>query len=216
MAQLTASAGPGTTADVVIDPSPRVPNIAAAGSLGGGVVVPVSGPIDIKATFKTAAGSPVPVTPGSATDVDVTLHLPVTADALRVNPNGVYAWLEAVYDNTGFLGYLRPPADFDPSSNSVTIHTTTSALAGTLFLPAVMVPAWVANFDGDVHIFSGPTQDALDFGAAAPAFTTFPVVGPQIAARVYVYDPNTQGYGWIDVSGVGPAGPPAAAGIGGG
>jgi hypothetical protein len=210
MSGLTGAVGPGASAEILIDPSPKVPNLAAAGSLGGGVVVPASGPIDIKVTPKTAAGASVTVSPGSAADLDVVLRLPVTADALRVNPNGVFAWLQAVYDDTGFLGYLRPPADFDPATNSVTIHASASSLAGTLFLPAVMVPAWVANFDGDVHIYSGPTSDALDFGVAAPAFTTFPVVGPQIAARVYVYDPATQGYGWIDVIGVGPSGPPQA------
>ena len=36
------------------------------------------------------------VVPGDATDLDVVLRLPVTADALKVNPNGVFAWLQAV------------------------------------------------------------------------------------------------------------------------
>lgn len=209
MAQLASAVGTGATVEVVIDLAPRVPNQAAAGSLGGGVVVPASGPLDIKATIRSPGGAAVAVSPGTSADVTIDVRLPVTTDASRVNPNGVFTWLQAVYDDTGFLGYLRPPADFDPASNSVAVHVSASSLSGTLFLPGVLVPAWVANFDSDVHIFSGPTREAQDFGVAGPAFTTFPVVGPQVAARVYVFNPATLGNGWIDVSGVGPTGPPS-------
>ena len=72
-----------------------------------------------------------------------------------------------------------------------------------------LLPAWVQNFDESVHIYSGPTREALDYGVAAPRFTVFPVVAPQVLGRVFVYNPVTENYGWIDVRGVGPAGPPA-------
>ena len=63
------------------------------------------------------------------------------------------------------------------------------------------------NFDLDVHLYSGPTHDALDFGpSAAPRFTTFTVVAPQLAGRLYVYDPISANYGWLNVSSLGPSG----------
>jgi hypothetical protein len=192
MAELSSAVGPGATVEVVVDMAPKVPNEAAAGSLGGGVVVPVSGPIDIKATVKDGGGGVVPLRSGTKADVGVRVDLPVTADALRVDRNGVFTWLQAIYDDTGFLGYLRPPAEFDAATNSVTLRPSASSVTGTLFLPSVLVPAWVANFDPEVHVYSGPTASADDFGVAGPQFTTFPVVGPQVAHRIYVFNPITE------------------------
>jgi hypothetical protein len=49
----------------------------------------------------------------------------------------------------------------------------------------------------------------VDYGLAGPQFTIYTVVGPQVAGRIYVFNPTTLNYGWIDASGVGPSGPPA-------
>jgi len=38
----------------------------------------------------------------------------------------------------------------------------------------------------------------VDFGVAAPQFTTFTVVGPRAGCKVQVYNPVTGNYGWID------------------
>jgi len=81
-------------------------------------------------------------------------------------------------------------------------------LQGTLFLPAALMPAYVANFDAQAHIYSSPFASATDYGLAGPQYTTFTVVAPQVASRLYVYDPVTDNYGWIDVQGVGPVPPP--------
>jgi hypothetical protein len=121
----------------------------------------------------------------------------------------VFTWLQAIYDGQGnFLGYVRSPADFDASRGANLLHTTVGGLQGTLFLPVTLTPAWVQNFDPLVHMWSGPTLEARDFGFAGPQFTTFTVEAPQIVDRLFVYSPVVNNYGWIDIGGVGPSGPP--------
>ncbi|MBV8087822.1 MAG: hypothetical protein JO247_23685 [Chloroflexi bacterium] len=193
---------------VIFNPAPSLPNAAAAGSLGGGAVTPLSAPVDIKIVPQDANGNALQASAlpsGSTSTVD--LALPVLN--VTISANGVFAWLQATYVNGAFFGYIRPPADFNPTTGNVTVHASLSSLQGTLFLPAVIVPAWVQNFDPNAHIFSGPDQAAQDFGAAGPAYTTFTVVAPQVGTRLYVYNPVSSNYGWIDVSGVGPSGPPS-------
>jgi hypothetical protein len=141
----------------------------------------------------------------------VELTLPVlTAPAGQPAPSGAeFAWLHAIDDDSGsFLGYIRSAARFDARRNTVTIRLPMAQLQGTLFLPARLSPAWVANHDPSVHIWSGPAGGAVDFGFAGRQFTTFSVVAPQVGPRFFVYNPVTDNYGWIDAPGVGPVGPP--------
>jgi hypothetical protein len=175
------------------------------------VVVPLSGPVGLKVQLTDSSGKPLVLAPGDpAGQVTADLTLSVTVDATTIDPHGVFAWLQEIDnpDDGSFFGYIRPPAEFDPTTNSVTIHPSLASLQHTLLLPAVLVPAWVANFDDGVHIYSGPDPTAIDFGEAGPAFTTFAVVAPQVGGRLYVFDASSGNYGWIDVGGVGPAGPP--------
>ncbi len=264
---------------IVFDPNPALLNEVEAGSLGGGNVVPADLPFALTIVPKDSAGNTVvpPPTPGVApadalaqalAQVPVQLSLPVlpmrTPAPARpgsanlspaVSPvalrDGVFAWLQAVYDVSGFRGYRRPPATFVAPGSAVTLpgafgsadplsltagqatqadlpvagaSTATSLvntlgtsvlrvpiseLRGTLFLPTTLIPAYVANFDENVHIFSGPFAEAIDYGIAGPQFTTFTVVAPQLAGRLFVYDPATDNYGWIDVAGVGPVAAPS-------
>ncbi len=113
----------------------------------------------------------------------------------------------------GQTGPLAPAGPLTGASLSplgaLSLRLSAGMLQGTLFLPAVLLPAYVQNFDPEVHIYSGPGRDAVDYGIAAPQFTTFTVVGPQVGWRIFVFNPVTQNYGWIDASGVGPVpGPP--------
>lgn len=65
------------------------------------------------------------------------------------------------------------------------------------------------DFDPDVHSRPSPFQDVVDFGVAAPEpWTVFPVLAPQVGRRVLVFNPATEGLGWLDVAGVGPAAGP--------
>jgi hypothetical protein len=203
------AAVPGVASvELKFEPVALTRNEAEAGSLGGGAVVPISRPIDIKLELKDSAGKVVAAPAGSGASATVEVKLPVIVQPTE--SGGVFAWLQAIYDaGGGFLGYIRPPAEFDPTTGSLSLRLSIDSLQGTLFLPAVIVPAYVQNFDAGIHIYSGPTREAVDYGVAGPQFTTFVVVAPQVGSRLYVFNPTSGNYGWIDVAGVGPAGPPA-------
>jgi hypothetical protein len=161
----------------------------------------------IRDTSPTAFGMPVT----GLADVSVNLSLPVMTQPPQ--PDRVFAWLYAIYQRGDFLGYVRPPASFDPTTSSLRTRLSLADIQasseGTLFLPAVLQPAWVGSFDPGVHIYSGPTDDAIDYGLAGPQNTTFLVVAPQVGNRLFVYNSATNNYGWIDVRGVGPVPSPA-------
>jgi hypothetical protein len=104
-------------------------------------------------------------------------------------------------------GFLRVDANPNPDG-TLTAHLPLTNFQGTLFLPASLTPAFVQNHDPLVHMWSGPTLEARDFGFAGPQFTTFTVVAPQVGSRLDVYSPVVNNYGWVDAGGVGPSGPP--------
>lgn len=65
--------------------------------------------------------------------------------------------------------------------------------------------------DPNAELWSNPYADAVDFGPAGDHLSPFQVAPPQVARRVYVYDPASQNYAWIDAAAVGPSDPPAGA-----
>ncbi len=193
---------PGTAhLAVTMDLVPPITNQAMT-NIGGGGVASVSSPIDIQVRMDDQNNQPMSPSALQGTVIDLTL--PVLPSGSQP---GVFTWLEAAYDGTGFVGYVRPAASFDPTTGLITLHVPASSLQGTLFLPAMVTPAWVQNFNGNVHIYSSWGKEAVDFGVAGPQFTTFLVVGPQVGKRIYVYNSASNNYGWIDASGVGPVGP---------
>jgi hypothetical protein len=192
-AVLQALQGAGCDA-LVFDPDVVPPNQAAAGSLGGGNVVAFSPPIDIRLSCTV---------PGSLANQSIELRLPVLEHP--TDPRNQFAWLVEVKDPDGqFFGYVRPASQFEPETNSLVFQLPASQLQGTLFLPATIIPAYLKNFDANVHIWSSFEATAVDFGVAGPAFTTFKVVAPQVGARIFVFNPESNNYGWIDAAGVGP------------
>jgi hypothetical protein len=199
-----AALDPSTRLRVLYDALPTVPNEAAAGSLGGGGVRPIGRPIEVSLQVEDAAS-------GQAADASalgelaVELRLPVLADCQK---DASFAWLLSVDEDEQFLGYLRVPGAFEPATSSLVYRLPASLLGQTLLLPVCVEPTWVMNHDPLARIWSGPTRGAIDFGAAAPQFTHMDVVGPQVGPRVFVFNPFTADYGWIDAEGVGPVGPP--------
>jgi hypothetical protein len=191
---------------VIFDPAPVPPNQAAAGSLGGGNIRPLGPPIDLGLRVRDLSTGVEEELPPELSGMMVTLHLCIPQHP--TNQDTQFAWLREVRANGMFAGYFRDSADFDPAANSLVIQVPAGSLTGTLFLPSFIVPAFVANFDAETHIFSSPFEDAIDFGVAGPQFTHFKVVGPQVSERIFVFDEVSQNYGWIAASGVGPvAGP---------
>ena len=185
---------------VVFDPSPVLENEVQAGSVGGGVVQPISSPIDLRLDLRDAYGQQM--APPDSVTAPIQVSMPVPS--VPVPPDGVIAWLVATYDRDGFAGYVRPPATFDPNTGRTTLSIPVQDLQGTLFLPAIIVPATVVTLDPEARLWSGVQADAADFGPVGPQFSSLVVVAPQVRSRLYVFNPATENYGWIDVSAVGP------------
>ncbi len=196
----------GADVEVIFDPAPSRLSDVQRGSLGGGNTTPAGAPFDLQLRV-VVAGRPVPVGSRDVTDVPtVTVHLPVNPNGAAVPDNGIFAWLVADYRPDGeFIGYLRPQATFNPETNSVSMALPVDQLQGTLFLPVYLTPSWVQSTRASAHIYGSPMPDAVDFGLAGPQFTVFPVVAPQVAGRIKVFNPVTEGYGWINAADVGPA-----------
>jgi hypothetical protein len=185
---------PADATAVTFDPAPASLSIVEQGSLGGGNVVPLAAP------FSLRVESP-----------SVTAPTGFALPSLKVGPTQTFGYLFSLRSSAGkFAGYLRAPAEYDASTGRQTWSLGAGEASDLLILPVAFQPAYVQNFDASVHIFSGPDDRAVDFGEAGLAFTTFTVVGPQIGTRILVANPVTKNLGWIDVSGVGPSGPPTS------
>ena len=70
-------------------------------------------------------------------------------------------------------------------------------------------PRWVQNHR-EAELWSGPDAKAVSFGKA-PQWSYFQVVGPQQGSRLFVWNPRSNNYAYIDASAVGPSGPPPTA-----
>jgi hypothetical protein len=73
--------------------------------------------------------------------------------------------------------------------------------------PAGFQPFWVENFM-PTALWSGADANAASFGVQ-PAFSSFLVSLPQTSSRLYVYNPRTHNFAFIDAAACGPSGPPA-------
>jgi hypothetical protein len=108
---------------------------------------------------------------------------------------------------------------FTSSSSAPTVApvqpqaTATTAGAGSLSPPTAQPvgfsPSWVRNYE-ITDMWSGPEgqASAVSFGQTSAQFCTFLVVQPQNNARLYVLNPYSNDYLWIDQKAVGPADPP--------
>ncbi|HEX2515204.1 MAG TPA: hypothetical protein VH257_10895 [Chloroflexota bacterium] len=201
---LQASQPAVTSALVEFNLAPPAQVAAVEAVIGGGQVALVDQPLDIRLELRDAGNNAVaPVAEVAQTAVEITLPLLQPAD-----PNSEFHWLFEVLENGVPVGYTWSPHEVaDPIAGTVTIPLRLDELQGTLFVPASITPGYVQNHDPLVHMWSGPTREARDFGFAGPQWTTFPVVAPQVGLRLLVYSPVVGNYAWIDVSGVGPSGP---------
>jgi len=75
--------------------------------------------------------------------------------------------------------------------------------------PVPFEPFWVQNHR-ITEMWSGPSRqpDTISFGATSGQFCSFLVVQPPEGERLYVLNPYSQNYFWIDAADVGPSGPP--------
>lgn len=192
------------------NPAPTTQNEVQDGtSIGGNIGTRLSPPIDVQFVVRDpATGTTIPLDQ-AARDTLIEIALPLLVGNVNTLPPGSdFQWLVEQRDTSGqFLGYRVLSGEFDPGAGVKRYRLPLGQMTGTLFLPVILTQAWVQNHNPNVHIYSGPLASDADFGLAGPQFTTFTVVAPQIANRLYVFNPATNNYGWIDVSGVGPSGP---------
>ena len=75
--------------------------------------------------------------------------------------------------------------------------------------PEPFVPYWVRNHR-ITELWSGASvgPDTVSFGATSGQFCSFLVVLPPEGDRLYVLNPYSHDYTWIDAADVGPSGPP--------
>jgi hypothetical protein len=190
-----------TTLTIRFDPQlPQEPllNLLANSSGGGTRIVRALPPVDIQVLADR------PITGGQVTILFPYHYLGVDFATLGDRRLTV---LQGLYEEGRLVG-LEPTAG-RPQPGGWEIDVPAETLGFTPFLPVVLTPAWVQNHDPLVHVWSGPTREARDFGFAGPQFTTFTVVAPQVVDRLFVYSPVVDNFAWIDVFGVGPSGPPA-------
>ena len=69
-------------------------------------------------------------------------------------------------------------------------------------------PRWVQNHR-ETELWSGPDSGAVSFGRV-PQWSYFLTVAPQQGSRLYVWNPITSNYAYVDAAAVGPSGAPPA------
>jgi hypothetical protein len=177
------------------EPTPGNLNVVQLGSVGGGTVVPLGSPFAVRVTAPTAAD-----------ETTIGVQMP----SLTVGEGETFAYLFSTGGGigSGFVGYLRAPAEFDAPTGRQKWIIRVDEASDVLFLPVALQPAFVSNHVEDAHIYSSAFDGAIDFGAVGEQFSTLTVVAPQVAGRIYVYNSETKGYGWVNANEVGPASPP--------
>jgi hypothetical protein len=72
--------------------------------------------------------------------------------------------------------------------------------------PAAFTPFWIKNHR-ITEMWSGPVgqEGVVSFGLTSSQFCSFQVVRPQDNARLYVLNPYSKNYLWIDADAIGPA-----------
>lgn len=104
-------------------------------------------------------------------------------------------------------------ATSDPAPTSVSTAVSKPASTVPTQTPAPVAtpwaPYWVKNHE-IAEMWSGPVgQDGvISFGKTSAQFCSFQVLQPQGNDRLYVLNPHSKNYFWIDARSIGPAPPP--------
>ena len=77
-------------------------------------------------------------------------------------------------------------------------------------MPSGALPKLVRTTNPDAHAFAHEGPGAIDFGPVGPVGTVLTVIGPQLEGRLFVFNPVTENYGWVNLTDtVAVDGPPA-------
>lgn len=215
------------------EPWPLVPYATVDTALAGANAWQAGDPFHLRVLVIDCATGDSLTLPEPLLDYPVRVSLPMLPVELagETGPDTQFAWFRALWNANTFSGYLRIDAWPDVETNMLVFSATLADVQSALFLPALVAPSYVENTDPDVHLWSGPKNDVgvgpdmdvepdgdaaisaanvtVDFGLAGThQFTVFKVVGPRVEGRLFVASMATGNYGWIDVAGIGPSGPP--------
>jgi hypothetical protein len=67
--------------------------------------------------------------------------------------------------------------------------------------PATL-PNSVRTRSAFVHVYAHEGPSAIDFGLVGPSGTALTVIGPALEGRVFVFNPVTENYGWVNLTDV--------------
>ena len=106
-----------------------------------------------------------------------------------------------VTENYGWINLTDTVAvDGPPAPTPVAMTPTRTASTSATTVPTVPAPSTARTRSADVRVFSNPTAAAIDFGPVGPAGTVLTVIGPQDGSRIFIFNPVTENYGWVDVN----------------
>lgn len=83
-------------------------------------------------------------------------------------------------------------------------------LVSSSIVPASAFDPWWVQTTQETQLWSGPDSKARSFGTVAQ-WSYLQVVAPQSGPRLYVLNPSTRGYAYVDAAAVGPSAPPPTA-----
>ncbi len=97
---------------------------------------------------------------------------------------------------------------------SVLLRTSIALVAVAIFAlwigPVSAFDTWWVQAHQETQLWSGPDSRAVAFGTVAQ-WSYLQVVLPQQGSRLYVFNPVTENYAYVDAAAVGPSGPPPSA-----
>jgi hypothetical protein len=103
------------------------------------------------------------------------------------------------------------PAESQPTPSPATAPKPTAVPSPDAAAPSkpAFTPFWVRNHQ-ITEMWSGPPgqQGVISFGTTSQRFCAFQVVQPQDSSRLYVLNPYSSNYFWIDEAAIGPVDPP--------
>ena len=82
----------------------------------------------------------------------------------------------------------------DPAKSNLPLLPPAEALLG--------FPKAVKTIDATVHVYAHEGPSAIDFGLVGPSGTALTVIGPALEGRVFVFNPMTENYGWVNLTDV--------------
>jgi len=206
--EIIGSLPAGTGLDVTYDPNPTLTSDAQFGNSSLGRLRPVGTPIRVRVRAEDVETGAQTALSDDLASKSVGLQLPVLASGSQPD-GGEFAWLAEVRQSGQFVGYRRLDTTYDGTSNTLQATMSLAELDDTLLLPAILEPAFAHASDPNVHLWSSAIPDgAVDFGVLTDPNALLTVVGPNVAGRLYVYDPVSTSYGWADADAMAPAGVP--------